>query len=215
MRTYMIALTAVILMASMAGTQERALPLDDIHRVALDALKAFSQLVTDQNYKAMGFESPGEVRDVKLGEPLRVFMVGLSQLQKYQPGEDPSRLVTPLDQMIYPVAVGDRVRSSIIIAKMGEGWQAIEFGSAAIVTKLSELRKSSSDSTRLLPAAYFIVRIQALNLEFLGHRMDNAMMLTPLFDDAFYGFKAGATMPASTVFEMVLPEAKKHDGLPR
>lgn len=198
----------------MQSPQRMQLPLGEIEKVARGTLPAFGELVTDRNCKAMGFDSPRQAKEVRLGIPLRIFMVELASLKKYRPGDEPDALVRPLDQVLYPVLVGDQTRSSMVISRIDEVWQPTEIGAASVIKVLDQLRKRSSDSTKLSLESYFVVRIPALNLEFLGYRIDNTMMLTPLIDEPAYGFARGRPLPAARVFEALLPDAERHDGLP-
>lgn len=207
-------LVTAFVMSSQANAQEKPLPLEKIQQVASEALAPFSELVTKQNYKVMGFETPGEPGVANLGEPLRVFMVGLDQLQQYQPGSDPNKILSGGDQVIYPVTVKGQVRSSIVVEMIKERWKATSFGSPNLVKMLTKVRKDSSNATKLPISSYFAVQVPALNLYFIAHRTDEMLMLTPLLDDPSYGFKAGVTMPADKVFVTILPAAREHEGLP-
>lgn len=214
MRILITLLATVFIMFSQANAQEKPLPLEEIQKVASEALVTFNELVTKENYTVMGFESLSEVRAASLGEHLRVFMVRLDQLQKYQPGSDSNEILSGGDIVIYPVTVEEQVRSSIVVAKAKERWNATSFGGSNQVKMLTKVRKADSDSTGLPISSYFVVQVPSLNLYFIAHRADEVLMLTPLLDDPSYGFKAGFTMPADKVFEAILPAAKRHDGLP-
>jgi len=215
MRTLITLLATVFIMFSQANAQEKPLPLEEIQKVASEALVTFNELVTEENYTVMGFESLSEARVASLGEHLRVFMVRLDQLQKYQPGSDPNKILSGGDLVIYPVTVEEQVRSSIVVEKVKERWNATSFGGSNQVKMLTKVRKADSDSTELPISSYFVVQVPSLNLYFIAHQADEVLMLTPLLDDPSYGFEAGFTMPADKVFEAILPAAKRHDGLPR
>ena len=215
MRTLITLLVIVFIMFSQASAQEKPLPLEEIQKVVSEALVTFNELVTKENYTVMEFESLSEVGAASLGEHLRVFMVRLDQLQKYQPGSDSNKILSGGDLVIYPVTVEEQVRSSIIVVKAKERWNATSFGGSNQVKMLTKVRKADSDSTGLPISSYFVVRVPSLNLYFIAHRADEVLMLTPLLDDPSYGFKARFTMPADKVFEAILPAAKRHDGLPR
>ena len=127
MRTLITLLATVFIMFSQANAQEKPLPLEEIQKVASEALVTFNELVTKENYTVMGFESLSEARVASLGEHLRVFMVRLDQLQKYQPGSDPNNILSGGDLVIYPVIVEEQVRSSIVVEKVKERWNATSF----------------------------------------------------------------------------------------
>ena len=187
---------------------------EEIQVVAVKSLETFSKLVTKDNYKQMGFESPEEVRMAKLGQPLRDFMVRLDQLKEYQPGSDPNALLSGGNQAMYPLFIKKKVRSSITIGERSGKWKAVSFGGANFIKLLNNILTKSVEATGLSLSSYFIVRVPALNLSFLGYRIDNKLMLVPLLDEPQFNFKAGVSMPADTVFKTILPAAREHNGLP-
>ncbi|KAB2833310.1 MAG: hypothetical protein F9K48_08705 [Candidatus Brocadia sp.] len=184
-------------------------------KVASESIMTLRKLVNERNYKAMGFESPDEVSAVALGEPIRVFIVRLDHLREYQPGGDPNKLLIDGDKIIYPFTVKEQVRSSVVVEKVNETWNATNFGGPNLIKILANIRKNNSDSTGIPLSSYIAVQVPALNLYFLGNRTDNELMLTPLLDDPSFEFKAGRTVPAKDVFSAILPSAKEHNGLPR
>lgn len=215
MRLLIALLTIVFVMISQSGAQEKPAPLEEIDKLASDALVTFSELVTQENYQEMGFASPDEAKVATLDVPLRVFMVRLDELQKYEPGSDPSPLLSGGDYVIFPVAVEGNVRSSIIVEKVMEEWKVTGFGSPNLVKMITNVRKDKSESTRLPGYFFFVVTVPAMNLYFVAHRMGEGLMLTSILDEPLYGFKAGITMRADKVFEALLPAAQAHEGLPR
>jgi hypothetical protein len=215
MRFLIALLISAILLVSFSNAQERTLPMKEIHQVASEALVTFSELVNEQNFEAMGFESVAELHDASLGEPLQTYMVRLDKLQEYQPQDDPNAMLDTVYQVIYPVMVEEKVRSSIAVGKLNEEWQATSFGGPNKIKMLADVRKDNSDSTGLSISSYFIVQVPSLNLYFIGYQANGQLMLTPILDDLSFGFIKGVTMTADKAFAKILPAAKKHDGLPR
>lgn len=215
MRILISLFIALSLMALQASAQDTKGLIQEIQPVAQRSLETFSQLITKDNYRQMGFESPEEVRSATLGTPIQDFMVQLDRLKKYESGSRPDELLTATSQVIYPVLVKDKVRSSITISKTKESWQAVSFGGPNFVKLVSSTLMESSKVTELDYSSYFIVRVPSLNLFFLGFRSNNELMLVPLMDDTKLKFKAGVSMKAERVFSTILPDAKAHDGLPR
>lgn len=212
MRILIPLLIALLLMATQIDAQ---VPVKEVQPVALSSLDTLKQLVTRENYRQMGFDSPEEVRSATLGTPLQDFIVRLDRLKEYEPGRRPDELLTPTSQVIYPVVVNGQARSSITISKIKERWQAVSFGGPNFIKLVSTTLMESSKVTRLDYSSYFIVRVPSLNLFFLGFRSDNELNLVPLMDDARLEFKAGVGMKAERVFSAILPDAKAHNGLPR
>ena len=46
------------------------------NQAAVVALKTFSSLLTRENYKRMGFDSPEQARSAAIGTPIPAFMIG-------------------------------------------------------------------------------------------------------------------------------------------
>jgi len=205
----------LILLASMAEAQEMKLPTKEVQAVAAPSLQTFAHLVTKDNYRQMGFETPSDVGKATLDSPLIDFMVQLDQLKKYASGNKPEDLLAATGDIYFPVLVNGQVRSTITLAKVKDVWQAVSFGSSDFMTLVSTTLRENAKRTGLPYAAHFVVRVPALSLFFLGYRADNQLMLVPLLDNAKLGFQAGVAMKADEAFTAVLPEAREHDGLPR
>jgi hypothetical protein len=187
----------------------------DSQSVATQALSVFPKLVTEQNYKGMGFESADEARSAALGDPAVYFLVRLDELRDYQPGSDPTRLLHSADRVLYPVLARQQVRSSVTLEKGKEGWKATSFGAPGFSKLVTRLRTESSASSGASVSSYFVVAVPALKVYFLGQMPNNRLTLTPLTDDASLGLKAGGAAPADQVFAQLVPAAKAHNGLPR
>ena len=86
-------------------------------------LASFAQIVTTENFRAMGFASPGEVRSAGLGVPRPEFLVRLDDLRKFQRGTDASTLLHASGRVTFPVRVADATRSSVVVERAGSSWQ--------------------------------------------------------------------------------------------
>lgn len=215
MRTVLFLCSAVLLVEGALGGPLMQIKKDETRAAAIDGLKMLGELVNEKNFVTIGFDSLKQAGEAELGEPLGVFMVRLDELKAYSLGNDPRTLVKPLEQVLYPVTVKTAVKSSIVVSKVEGRWQATEFGSATLARVFVRHRAVSAESTKVDPSAFSVVRIPALNLQFLGYTMNDELMLVPLLDDPLYGFRAGVALPARRVFEAVKPEALRHNGLPR
>ena len=60
-----------------------------------------------------------------------------------------------------------------------------------------------------------VVHVAALNLYFLGYRVDGRLMLTPLESHSTYKLEGGAVLRADQVFATLAPVAQRHNGLPQ
>ncbi len=208
----------VAVLALAVSSESRAQDQDASAKAAVAAaqagLAAFAELVTSANYRQMGFERPEDVRKATLGVPVGDFFVRLDELQRYQPGANPSALLRSGLEFVFPVLVQGAVRSSLTVSRVKSDWRATSFGAPSLMRLLEGVRAAKSKETAQPPSSFFVVRVPALKLQFLGHNEGGALMLTPIVDDARFGFKAGASIPAEKALEQLLPAAKRHDGSP-
>lgn len=186
----------------------------DAQSAAARALETFRKLVTNDNYKEMGFESRDEVAAASLGQPNRVYAVGLDKLREYQAGSDANRLLADANRVIYPVAVKEQVRSSVSVEQRDGKWRATDFGSPGLAKQIGQATRSLAASSPKPEDGPFIVHVQPFNLYFLGHRADNRLLLTPLGDYSSFNLKSGATAPADEIFAALTPFARKYNELP-
>jgi hypothetical protein len=182
--------------------------------VATRALETFQQIGKQDNFKSLGFESSDEMAGATLGEPVAVLMVELEDLRGYQAGSDPNKLLKPINKVIYPVSVKERVRSSIVLQKGKEGWKASDFGGGNFARLVATAREQSAKTTNLPVNAFFVVQVPALNAYFLGFREQGKLKLSSLVDDPTLKLSAGAARPAEEVFGELTSFARKYNGLP-
>ncbi len=202
-------LGALILVAGCAQKRSTSAPppVGDAQQAASNAITTLQKLVTEQNYKSLGFSSMDEVKSAALAAPLPMFNIGLDRLKSYQAGQDVNALLTASSETIYPVTVGGQVRSSVTVVKKESGYTTAGFGNAEIVKSLSRYRSDN------MPNA-FAVRVPALSLYFLGNRIENRLMLTPIAEDNRLPFRAGVAVPAEEVIKAIVPLAQAYNGLP-
>lgn len=222
-RKISLAFAIVLLIAPLCHCQQSAAPgeTNPIPKEALAAasraLKLFPAMVNRKNFKAMGFKSPTEVSQATLGQPMKVFQVRLDRLKKYEPNMPPDSLLeTANNQIVFPLNVNRQARCSITVCTRKKRWVASRFGSSNLTKLLSAARQASMKITRLPLSAYTIVRIPALNMVFIAHRdkETKGLMLTPILSDPKLKMKAGSSMPATEVFNKLVPLARSHNGLP-
>jgi len=174
---------------------------------AMGALGVLRQLVTPQNFRSMGFDSPDEVSRAQLGAPLAVSNIGLDQLKQYKPGSDPAALLTTTAETVYPVVVDGNVKSSLTIVKKDGGYAASAFGNADVAKRLGRYRQNAG-------AEAFIVRVPALNFYFVGQRTPAGLTLTPIVSDPRLRLPEGQPAPANQVLMQLVPVAQAYNGLP-
>ena len=208
------ALLVTLAQACGGGQKQPPPPAHQAQEAATQGIETLRQMITEQNYRAMGFQSVDEVKSAALGAPLPIFYVQLDQLKSYEPATDPNKLLTDVNQMMYPVTVKDEVRSSVVVAKADGVWKATRFGGPNVIQSVAQVRSTVARSSETPPASTFVVRVPALNFYFLGYRAGDKLMLAPLLDDSRYNFKAGVPMPAEEAFRALAAAAKNYNGLP-
>jgi len=184
---------------------------DDPKQAALSGLSTLQKLLeTSQDYSGMGFESSDQLSRATLGEPASLFGVGIDQLAKYKPDSDPQSIVTNTNRLAYPVIVDERGCVLITIEQKEGKWRFVSFGDQEVAKNLVRVRghKSAGPGGAAL-SAYFIVRVNALFLTFLGNIKkgpgDSAgsLILVPL--NGKEELKAGPGFRGNEHFLMVNP----------
>lgn len=179
------------------------------------SVRALKELGGQSGPRLAGMPTPDQMDKAALGEPFAVRMVRLDALQKYSPGTsvDPAALLSELPTVIYPIQVDGKVTGEMVMSQVDGVWSARGFAGPAHVQALERIR-GQIVSARAPAGAVLLVRAPALNIEFIAHRESAGLLLTPITDLAAAGLKAGQTLPASRVFELLLPLAQQHNGLP-
>lgn len=120
---------------------------------ARKALEALPTLVTQDNFSAMGFGSVEEARSATLGTPTARRTVGYDKLLSYQPGTPLTQLFEGREEFIYPVLVGQEVKTSIVVAANAGGWQISSVGDRYLAEIISGARQTKSPTPSGTPAA--------------------------------------------------------------
>jgi hypothetical protein len=208
---------SIIILAIITNTlaQDQIKLVKELNSTAIASLETYKLLISEDNYKEMGFESLNDIYTATLDTPIVDYFIRLDQLKKYDANNKLEDLLIPTEQFYYPVLVKGQVRSSITVSKIDGKWQAVSFGSHNFIELVANALKENKKESKLSSLEYFIVRIPSLNKDFLGYKLKGEILLVPLSDDSSVGFKSGVSLPASKVILQILPEAKAHDDLPR
>lgn len=164
--------------------------------------------LAEKNYLELGFASPKEAQEIDIGQPLREFTVRLDELKEYKTGSDPLTLLRGGDEFTFPVTVRKETKSSFTVAKTGEKWSPVSFGSPNR-TKLIMTVLNESIAEKRPVESFFLVKVPSLYYFFLGYREDGKLYFIPLVDDKPLGFSAGKPLPAEAAFEALAFLASK------
>ncbi len=176
---------------------------------AAESLKTLVHLVTPQ--KTLGFASADEAASASLAAPLPMLMVRLDDLQAYRAGDDPRPLLKDEGSVLYPVAVGGEVRSSVVVRKINGEWKGTQFGRANLAKFAHEGRTRVAAARGVATAGVSFVEIPAIAARMLGHEENGVPMLTALLDLPGTDVRAGSTLPAADVFAKLQPVAARTD----
>lgn len=181
--------------------------------VAHQSLATFPALVNERNYRALGFGSPGQARDARVGKALIVYTVLLDELRDYRPG-NATAILKEYGKIIYPVTAGETGLSGMVLNLRDGRWQTDRYGDAALIRLITRTQRSSVEHLRGALPEYSLVEMPlGPNFYFVSHLETNQWMLTPLLDDPRAGLKAGQDQPADRVFSVLAPVARATRGL--
>ncbi|MBK9576252.1 MAG: hypothetical protein IPO40_04175 [Fibrobacteres bacterium] len=148
------------------------------------------------------------------GQPMKEYMVRLDALKEFSQDTDADDLLVETGNVHIPVLAGGSPKATVCMAKGANGWELVSLGEK----RKANLREGAVglSKRRMLKKQedHFLVRIPAMNLEFVGTYQHRQLMLSPIADDAQSGLKAGDIIEAGEVFLKLVPLAKKHEGLP-
>lgn len=201
-------------------TNQDTLPVDPgaavqaSREVASRSIETLSQLITETNFRRMGFESVAEVRSATLGEPMVSYFVRLDELRQFKPDAEPARLLHGGDLVLYPVLVGNQARTVVEVTRRAQSWTATGFGGAEFTRLLHRFRAERVTAAKVPEAGFLEVRVPALRYHFLGLRSGAELTLIPITDDPKGRWKAGSLIAAGKVFAALSADAKEYNGLP-
>jgi len=199
-KTFAIAASVMLVAAGCAKSSAVSQPIQPQAADAAQAgLQTLKQLINDQNYRAMGFENLAEVTTAVVGPAWPVSTIHLDRLKVYSAGTDPSSLLAPSTETLYPVLVGTGVRSSISVSKVSGGYRASGFGKAPVIKELAKYRTAAS----------IVIWIPSLNLYYVGEGSGANLRVIPIADDDRLQLKAGVPIPARDVFNQLAPIANR------
>ena len=214
MRILLLTLLLAFVVCSQGVSEAQKLPFEQINNAAAKALNILKDPAFAPQLQTVGIKSIEAAREATLGAPLQLFIVRLDELKQYQPGDDPDKLLHAVEQVVYPVTVKGQVVSSVSVSKERGEWTATQIGQGISAPKIAESRTVGARALKTEPVKAFLVRVPALNREFVGYKTEK-LMLVPILEEVDLGFKAGAAIPAAKVLEALVPEAQAHQGLPR
>jgi hypothetical protein len=205
--------TWMMLVGAVASAQDKTVGPAVETAAQTAAAGALKQLGSQPGPRLAGMPARHLTGRAVLGTPFPVRMVRLDELQRYQRGSDPAALLHDLETAVFPIRVAGKVHGEMVMRKVSGVWSARGFAGPAYVQRLENLRGKVSSRAGVSAGSTMVVRVPALNIEFVAHRNVAGLQMTPLTDLPAAGLTAGQALPASRIFELLLPLAKEHNGL--
>lgn len=180
--------------AAQANTMKTA------EEAARKAIQSLPQLITEANYRSMGFRSLDEVKSAQLGTASQRRTVSYDQLLKYQPGASLRSFFAGEEQVVYPVQVGGQARTTLAVSRRGNNWLISSIGDAY----LAELFDTAGPS-------FEIISIPGLNMEFAGIAQGEEWTLIPAQDYPQLQLTRGSRVESATALPLIAAYAQEFD----
>lgn len=187
--------------------------------VELQKLNTTTPNVDDEAYaKDIGFKDSKDLEKAQVGSPLRVYNVRLIELQQFQRGDDPKKLLHDTQRLVFPLIVDGHIVSSFTATEnkffsAPNGWMTFLPWRAARVTRTGFPRLAQKleelQSHHKLSESSSIVFIAPLRLLLMGDANGNPLVFTVMDDNQYLAFKSGDTRNAAELFAQLAPVAKE------
>jgi hypothetical protein len=181
-------------------------PIEETRPSANRGLATFRKLVGADSYRAMGFSSLEEARTASaLGEPMIVHTVAGQQLAAYESTRSTASLTGNVLRVVWPVMVGERVCSSITVARAKHGWKAVRFGWPNFSQQLVRVRLNQARLAGLPPASVSAMEVPVLQLWLVAYVRNGQLTLAALESRGALGLSSNEPIPAKAAFDTIFP----------
>lgn len=171
---------------SNGGTKDTTIVMNSPQQALEVALRDLQQL-TDASVKTFGFASVSEAKEARAEEPVKVQVLSFDKLaagDSAMANDSINPLLrfedTRQQEMVYPLAVGGTVKSTVKITGMSERWQIAGFdqGHAAVVNNARKMTQGK---------AFGLVTVPGLQLAFVQTNSDGRALYYPVQTDEQIG----------------------------
>ena len=195
-----------------APTQPTAARSMHPHDAALAALPTLHELVASGTPHRRGFRSVEEAKSATLADSLPMYMIGLSDLTAFRPGQNVRALLMDMQEQMFPLAVDGDVRTSVIVRKRtGDIWEATQFVHGPVGKAVHDSRANVSKARGIDATKLILIEIPALTTRLLGYDENGTLMVTPVYDVPGTSLHADGSYKASDVFALLQPLAAQVD----
>jgi len=176
---------------------------------AKKALEALPALVTKDTFSGMGFRSIEEASRATLGTPIRRRTVGYDKLLNYKAGTPLAQLFESREEFIYPVLVGQDVRTSIVVAGNASGWQITSVGDRYLANIISNARQTTPGTPPRTDIE--LVSMPGINFDLVSFSEGGQAVLQPTRDLPEAKLFTGRSVKADDALIAISNYAKEFD----
>jgi hypothetical protein len=134
---------------------------------------------------------------LRLGTPLDVFMVYLTELQSFN---GTNAIIHDTGSKFYPLLEGEEVVSSLYVRMTDKThWSATKFGDPAGAIAISAVKGD------------YIIKVPALKVVFVATNSKEGTIVTPVASDGRFSFTAGQSLPLIEAMAKMKPYAMQID----
>jgi hypothetical protein len=164
--------------------------------------------------KKLGFESAEQLEGATLGSPHKVYIVNLNDVKAFKSGDDPKKIIGKTKEILYPILENGNVTSAIGFRKEKGDWIPTTLGASSEVKVAEPVRDKHGKSKGKGHSSYFVARVPAMYLSFLGYWDKNDIFFIPIATNPdFPELDPGREIPAAEAFLALQAKTEKYEGL--
>jgi hypothetical protein len=178
------------------------------------SIQTFVNLVDSKNINQFGLTNIAELKSLKAGKQFKKYMIGLDEIENFKQGNDVRQIIKGYPSVeVALVNDSGKIRTSIEFVKKKGNWITTGYGSTPELLILSNAQKDYGNS---FVNQGDLIRIPALMITFLAIPSATANGIVFIILENYPRLKLtkGQKLPASKIIEMLVPLAKRHNGLP-
>jgi hypothetical protein len=180
---------------------------------AHDAATKSLQVLRNYNLSKQA-DAPGGNPETAVGAHFHDYIVGLEDLKKWD-GKDATSILHPTGRIIFQInskSGAQPVQSSVTVAKTGDTWNYVAFGTPKEAQARSDvLGKTTWTTSAANPADMQQVRVPSLHANFIAQRVNGVLQFTAINSLPKLNIEVGQTEPAEKVLLRMQPAAQKLD----
>lgn len=190
--------------------------LPKLHATADKGLKIFADIAKESNeFKSEKLAKSSDADKATLDQPIHEFFVRLDSLKNYKYGNDPENLINDAEVINFPVTIDNDAVGEVTVALRDKQWEFISVADARVVSLRKKALEKSADNLNTQKNGHFLVKVPAMNIEFIGFRSKKLpLQLTPLVSNSYFRLEEGVTYPAAKVFGWLAATANSMEDVP-